>query len=203
MSKKILVIPDVHGRSFWKEPAYRYIDRVDKVIFLGDYLDPYLDKFEEYQPQYVYDNFLEIIDFAQSNRDKVILLKGNHDQHFASELFRDLACGSRCDTINWDAFHKLFSNYKGLFKLAHLEKVNGITFIFSHAGLTVSWINKVNASIWKMPDNRISVGNASMIKRINALDDTQLGQKNTCHYWKVSKTVIKRDVQQHPLGRYL
>ena len=37
---KIFIIPDVHGRDFWKK-AYDYVDKVDEVIFLGDYLDPY------------------------------------------------------------------------------------------------------------------------------------------------------------------
>ena len=38
---KILVIPDVHGRRFWKRPLERYIKKVDKIVFLGDYFDPY------------------------------------------------------------------------------------------------------------------------------------------------------------------
>ena len=41
MAKKVLVIPDVHGETFWKGPVYRYIDLVDKIVFLGDYLDSY------------------------------------------------------------------------------------------------------------------------------------------------------------------
>lgn len=35
---KILIIPDLHGRSFWKEPCNNW---KDKIIFLGDYHDPY------------------------------------------------------------------------------------------------------------------------------------------------------------------
>ena len=35
---KILVIPDLHGRSFWKEPCDNWEGR---IIFLGDYHDPY------------------------------------------------------------------------------------------------------------------------------------------------------------------
>ena len=41
MTKKILVVPDVHGRTFWKEPVGRLLESVDRVVFLGDYLDPY------------------------------------------------------------------------------------------------------------------------------------------------------------------
>ena len=37
---KILIIPDVHGRTFWHY-AKDHVDEYDKIIFLGDYLDPY------------------------------------------------------------------------------------------------------------------------------------------------------------------
>ena len=53
-SKKLLVIPDVHGRTFWKTPVRKYLDHVDRVIFLGDYLDPYKDEAEEHYPDDVY-----------------------------------------------------------------------------------------------------------------------------------------------------
>jgi predicted phosphodiesterase len=41
---KILIIPDVHGRSFWKKAIEQHMDECDKVIFLGDYIDPYEDE---------------------------------------------------------------------------------------------------------------------------------------------------------------
>ena len=40
----ILIIPDIHGRTFWKECIKC---ECDEIIFLGDYLDPYIMK--EYQ----------------------------------------------------------------------------------------------------------------------------------------------------------
>ena len=36
----IAIIPDVHGRQFWKDVIPRK-DEFEKIIFLGDYLDPY------------------------------------------------------------------------------------------------------------------------------------------------------------------
>lgn len=41
MNKRILVVPDVHGRIFWKESVNKYVDEVGRIVFLGDYLDPY------------------------------------------------------------------------------------------------------------------------------------------------------------------
>ena len=41
---KILIIPDLHGRTFWKEPCYNW---EGKIIFLGDYHDPYGEYVDE------------------------------------------------------------------------------------------------------------------------------------------------------------
>ena len=54
MTKRILVLPDVHGRLFWKEPVQKYIDVVDRVVFLGDYLDPYGDEGGDYDAETIW-----------------------------------------------------------------------------------------------------------------------------------------------------
>ena len=76
---KLLVFGDIHGRLFWKEPANKLIDEIDKIIFLGDYLDSYPDEWDDnHTRQDDINNFLEIIDFKTKYNDKVILLLGNH-----------------------------------------------------------------------------------------------------------------------------
>ena len=206
MPKRILVIPDVHGESFWKEPVHKYIDQVDKVVFLGDYLDPYLEEGKTYTPQGLFDNLMDIIDFKRANMEKVVLLKGNHDQHYANEIFRDLACGSRCDTINWGLYNAVFVRNQELFKLAHLEETNGIPYIFSHAGLTLYWINKVNSKIWKLADNKISVANPGIIARINALDESDEGQEMLAIIGRYrtflgakSGSILWADIEEHAI----
>lgn len=92
MTNKILIIPDVHGRTFWKY-AIDNIDKYDKVIFLGDYLDPYF--WEVISFDFAISNFKEIIKFKRDNMDKVILLKGNHDWHYISLQFMD------CSRLNY------------------------------------------------------------------------------------------------------
>lgn len=39
-SDKIYVIPDIHGRDFWHD--IKKIEDYEKIIFLGDYVDPLL-----------------------------------------------------------------------------------------------------------------------------------------------------------------
>ena len=168
MAKKILVIPDVHGRIFWKEPVKKYMDAVDRVVFLGDYLDPYED--EDGLADDIYQNLMEIINLKLDNRGKVVLLKGKHDQHYYSKMYRDLAAGSRMDEQNWDKYHEVFGDYRSLFQFAHMEIVNGITYVFTHAGVTLYWLHKVNTNMWQLPDNEVSVADENIIGRINQLD---------------------------------
>ncbi len=170
MTKRILVVPDIHGSRFWKEPVRKYLDTVDRVVFLGDYLDPYRDGNEDIEPQQVFDNLMDIVELKLEHREKVVLLKGNHDQHYASEIFRDLACGSRCDTVNWSTYNAVFVMNMDLFKLVHMEVVKGVPYIFSHAGLTLYWLHKVNAELWKLADNKVSLTDPRIIARINELE---------------------------------
>lgn len=206
MAKKVLVIPDIHGETFWKEPVQKYLEQVDRIVFLGDYLDPYRDEEKEYTPQSLFDNLMDIIDLKRANMDKVVLLKGNHDQHYASEKFRYFACASRCDTINWEVYNTVFVRNHELFKLAHIEEINGIPYLFSHAGLTLNWINKVNSGLWKLADNKISLADPDIIERINALDDNDEGQellsivgRSRSFIGAKSGSILWADIEEHAI----
>ena len=84
---KLILIPDVHGRTFWKEPVRKHIDDYDKVVFLGDYLDSYPDEWKdvEHTREDDINNMLEIIDLKAKYKEKVVLLKGNHKNIFAKK----------------------------------------------------------------------------------------------------------------------
>ena len=70
MNKKILIIPDVHGRPFWKK-AIKTGD-YEKIVFLGDYTDPY--EMEGITNREALKNFKSIIAFKQQKPEKVVLL---------------------------------------------------------------------------------------------------------------------------------
>ena len=132
--RKILVIPDVHGRSFWKgsvNAAY------DHIVFLGDYLDPY--PFERISVRKAHANLLEIIEYKKQNEDRVTLLLGNHDMHYCSELFYELAGGSRYDMQMAPTFQQLFQQEQALFQLAYEAEVDGSRYLFTHAGVNRAW----------------------------------------------------------------
>ena len=204
MSKRILVVPDVHGETFWKEPVLKYIDQVDRIVFLGDYLDPYRDKFEEYDSDAVFNNMMEIINLKLKFKEKVILLKGNHDFHYTSKRTMELACASRCDKQNWHRFSKIFNDYDDLFKLAHVEVIKGVTYLFSHAGFTTFWINQVNAKIWKLNDRDVSVAEHDIIDKINMLEHDFEGQnmlaiigKYRTFFGEKSGSILWADIEEH------
>ena len=204
MTKRILVIPDVHGRIFWKEPVKKYMDAVDRVVFLGDYLDPY--EGEDGMAEDIYENMMEIIALKQRNMEKVVLLKGNHDQHYASERFMELAGGTRMDEQNWEKYHQTFTANKDLFQIAHFELVGDVPYVFSHAGLTLYWLKKVNENVWLLPDNQISLTDPAMVERINQLDDEGRGLEmlatvGTYRSWFGEKTggVLWADVHEHSI----
>ena len=132
---RILVLPDIHGRKFWKV-AINEIDHCDKVVFLGDYLDPY--DFEHISVAEAIANFREIIAFAKAHQDKTVLLLGNHDMPYFSTTYLGLSnwhC-RYCEEYH-DEIEAIFEENRPLFKVAHAE--DGI--LFTHAGCTSGWLD--------------------------------------------------------------
>ena len=169
--EKILVFGDIHGRGFWKGPFAEYVNKVDKVVFLGDYLDFYPDEWEgvEHTREDDMDNFLQIIDLKREYGDKVILLKGNHDEHYASITFDRLAGGTRKDNKNANTIRQIFKEFSDYFQLAYEETISEKRFLFTHAGVTKSWYEKYK--------NLIGELNAD---NLNKLDETDDGQRALC-----------------------
>lgn len=131
---QILVIPDVHGRTFWKEAVDKNPDL--PVVFLGDYLDPY--SAEEISEKHALVNFQEILDFKKSNMERVTLLIGNHELHY---LDMELEF-SRKDTVNAPLIHDMLYKNLELFRIATFVQSDRKTFLFSHAGILESWWKK-------------------------------------------------------------
>lgn len=132
--KKIntILIPDVHGRKFWKE----VIGHNERIVFLGDYVAPYSN--EGITHQDALENFKEIIDFAKNN-DNVQLLYGNHDCEYS--IGQDVCC-CRTDYDNFDEIRNLFLDNKGLFKFSHTVEVNSRKIVLSHSGFHPHWVSK-------------------------------------------------------------
>lgn len=133
-SAQILVIPDIHGRTFWKEAVDKHPSL--PVVFLGDYLDPYAS--EDITPEEALANFKDIIAFKQANMDRVTLLIGNHEIHYLDSFYYF----SRKDTLNAAYIHQLLIDHLPLFSMASQAEINGKNFLFTHAGIVASWWKK-------------------------------------------------------------
>lgn len=128
---KIIIVPDVHGRSFWKK--IKHIKNTP-IVFLGDYLDPY--GHEGISNEKAIENFKEIIEFAKENSN-VVLLYGNHCVYSYNNVLDYMYYSSRYDYDHAAEAFKLYDENRELFKYAH--QIDNI--LFTHAGVTTKWIH--------------------------------------------------------------
>ena len=135
----VLIIPDVHGRTFWKEKVYKILkyDEDTHIVFLGDYLDPY--QYEGIFPDDAIPIFKEIIDLKKSNPKQITLLLGNHDCGY---IWSDV-CACRRDRKNYAEISKLFNENLDLFDLAYACELGGKKYLLTHAGLHKHWFDLV------------------------------------------------------------
>lgn len=77
---KTVIIGDTHGRDTWKTITQMHPD-IDVLVFLGDYFDSFT-----ISPALQINNFKEIIALKETAKFKVILLIGNHDYHYLSDI---------------------------------------------------------------------------------------------------------------------
>lgn len=133
---KIAILPDIHGRDFWKQIN---VDDYDKVVFLGDYLDPY--SFEGITMKDAIKNFKEILEFKHNNLDKVILLVGNHDCGYIVPNF------PTCRDSNHDEIIPLFLDHFKFFDLCYDVNLNDTHYLLSHAGVHTDWFKSVEKDL--------------------------------------------------------
>lgn len=158
--KRILIIPDVHGRTFWIPPVVKYGDEVDRIIFLGDYVDPYTDA-EGITVNDAIQNLKEIIDLKKEHPEKVVLLYGNHCLHYA---FDNITPTVRFSVLHSRQIKKIYRENSHLFKVAHSETVGNEKFLFTHAGLMRRWCD----------ENKGLIGTPTA-ENLNRLTDTKEG----------------------------
>ena len=144
---KILVIPDVHGETYW-EKAKDLIDQYDQIIFLGDYLDAWdhlgiTDKM-------MLDNLKNIVEFKKEFPNKVFLLRGNHEFSYINSYFS--CSGYRNNAAHY--FGQFMRENQEYFDMVHFIEPK---YIFSHAGITSGWIKSFDDTdiLTKCGDNLI------------------------------------------------
>lgn len=144
MSKdiQILFIPDVHGRDFWREPVQTTLkENPDaKIVFLGDYVDPYPHEFEKDFNYYEYavDVLCDVLKLKEQYPNRITLLIGNHDCGYA--ISQDI-CRSRRDYLHAPEISEIFKEYWNDFQLVYETHINDIHYVLSHAGISMDYIH--------------------------------------------------------------
>lgn len=146
---KTVVFGDIHGSTLWK-PILDY-ESPDKVIFLGDYFDPYDGNLI---PGMV-DNFIGdlksqyhgIVRLKHDMGDNCVLLIGNHDYHYMGFNHEHW---SRYSVKTYKDVHNILGSLyeDGDLKFAHQitlknEDMSDRTILFTHAGVSTYWLTEI------------------------------------------------------------
>lgn len=132
---KILIIPDVHGRDFWIEPCSHDFD---KIVFLGDYHDPYPYQVSKDTSRHQLRN--KLVPFILDNRDKCVCLLGNHDLQY-------LVGPPICRYDDWHASEIRELLKKMDLKLYYEVKDAERTYLFTHSGVLPNWLDCAKTSL--------------------------------------------------------
>jgi hypothetical protein len=128
----VVVVPDVHGRTFWKSLNDVIDDEPNfPIIFLGDYTDPYPQ--EGITEEECYTNFLDILDFKEKYKDNVTLLIGNHELHYFDQ---EMQC-TRFSRYYYEKYKGIleYGLDKNTFQLC--KQIDN--YLFIHAGILDAW----------------------------------------------------------------
>ena len=136
--EKLLIIPDVHGRTFWRKALTT--GDYERIVFLGDYVDPYSR--EGIDTPTAIDILQEILQLKEQRKEQVVLLLGNHDLHYMYGDFYDLAAGSRYDHRHAPILKLLFREHRALFDMAYETTIKSRRYLFTHAGVNSLWLQR-------------------------------------------------------------
>ena len=135
---KIIIIPDLHGREFWRE-VVKGMDPDTHVVFLGDYLDPYEDDWIYWSD--AFKALKDIITFKETHPEQVTLLLGNHDLHY---LYPELR-GSRYNEYQEGKIRRTLEEHLDSFRMAAECSLAGTRYLFTHAGIHTDWVRRHSA----------------------------------------------------------
>ncbi len=128
---RILVVPDIHGRTSWRQPVGNFLREAsgnDRVVFLGDYNDSFT-----VPNSVMLDNFIDVLLLKEQKPGRVVLLLGNHCLPY---LFHP---SFRCSGFRSDlapALHVLFKKHQHFFQVAYQAG----PYLFTHAGVSEMWL---------------------------------------------------------------
>lgn len=140
----IIAIGDIHGTTYWKDivKEHKKTDE-DIVIFLGDYVDSYT-----INPKKIYQNLLDLFEYRK-NTPNVFMLIGNHDYHY---MKHDIDRYSGYNYEYAERYYDIFMQNYDLMNIAIIKTKNDKNIIFSHAGVSNTFLKKNNITLNQLND---------------------------------------------------
>ena len=125
---KITIIGDTHGRKISEEIIESNLTS-DKIILLGDYVDPYETMLE----LDIINHLKMIINYKKMYPKKFVLIIGNHDYHYINGLK-----STRYNFLIEKTLNNLYSENWDLFDISYQID----NYLFTHAGVSNEWVAK-------------------------------------------------------------
>lgn len=166
---KYTIIGDIHGRTIWRDIVQKESDS-DKIIFLGDYVSTHYpnDISEDQEIEELY----EILDYKEQNKDKVVLLRGNHDvegldYHWAKcypKVRPQVAQYMRTvDVSGW-----FLNNTQWVYRIPDTN------IVCSHAGISNTWLENAMQYYKMIVDKNVPENIFDKINCINKIKSCEL-----------------------------
>lgn len=132
MSKKVLFIGDIHGRTDWRETALEGMKKFQEVVFLGDYLDSF-----NISSALQIDNFQQFLSLIKKKGGTALL--GNHDYAYIHGF--SMISGYQHSQAH--RYQQMLNENKDFFKIAwgYRDEKEKYT-LATHAGLTQTFWNR-------------------------------------------------------------
>ncbi len=127
----ILVCGDLHAKYHILEKVKEKAKLFDKVVFLGDYVDDW-----NTPPEVSYNLLNSLLEWKNSEPDKIVLLWGNHD---LSEYLKNEYLCSGFNLRTSYLTHNLYSENEDKFQVAYGYG----PLLFTHAGVTEGWLKNI------------------------------------------------------------
>ena len=138
---KRIILGDPHGNYLTIEDIYNK-ERPDSVIILGDYCDSFVHNTPE-----IVNAYKKMRKLQRKHQGEFITLMGNHDWHYTTFGQRYSGYSSRTQAAMHDMLQSDFND--GLLPIVYIDEVNKT--IYSHAGLTKTWMNE-----WSIPEPKFT-----------------------------------------------
>lgn len=151
-TKETLIIPDLHGRAFFRDALSEAVRDNVEVVCLGDYIDPYVE--DGITNDEAFSILEELLEVKKARPHMVHLLIGNHD---SSYLYDPEMCLSRFDHDNARRNHEFFIKNSLHFDLFFDTNIAEKRFLFSHAGITSGWLSEIGYSLSGIDDVLMSL----------------------------------------------